>query len=221
MSGIQEVGAMDLPAAISAWQTLLGDERVRYDATIMARYSRSTQEFSTRPAAVLFPTTTDEVQRIVQIANEFKTPLYPISRGNNWGYGDACATTDRQVIVDLRRMNRILQVDEKLAYAIVEPGVTQQQLYEYLNEHNLPLWMDVTGAGPDASISATPSNAALATRPAAITFTCPPDTKSSCRTVGSCTRVLATTRMRSRRTFSNRVSDHRSTDYSRNPISAS
>jgi 4-cresol dehydrogenase (hydroxylating) flavoprotein subunit len=143
---------MDFSLAVCEWTELLGTDRVSCDAGIKDHYARSSQEFSTRPAAVLYPTTTEEVQQIVRIAQKYRTPLYPISRGNNWGYGDACATTDHQVIVDLRRMNKILHVDEKLAYAVVEPGVTQQQLHEYLVEHKLNLWLDVTGAGPDASL---------------------------------------------------------------------
>lgn len=56
------------------------------------------------------------------------------------------------VIVDLSRMNRILEVDETQQVAVIEPGVTQQQLYDYLEQHHLPLMLNVTGAGGDTSI---------------------------------------------------------------------
>ena len=49
-------------------------------------------------------------------------------------------------------MNRILDVNTELAYAVVEPGVTQEQFYQYLQSNRIPLWMDVTGAPPDASL---------------------------------------------------------------------
>jgi 4-cresol dehydrogenase (hydroxylating) len=49
-------------------------------------------------------------------------------------------------------MNRILEVDETLAYAVIEPGVTQIQLYNYLKKNKSPLWLDCTGSGPEASI---------------------------------------------------------------------
>jgi 4-cresol dehydrogenase (hydroxylating) len=141
-----------LSAAITRWTELLGAEHVLFDAPTLDRYARSTLPVSTRPKAVLRPASTEEVRRVVVIAGEHGTPLYPISRGKNWGYGDACAPTDGQVIVDLSRMNRILEVDAELAYAVVEPGVTQQQMCDYLRQHDYPLWLDVTGAGPDASI---------------------------------------------------------------------
>jgi 4-cresol dehydrogenase (hydroxylating) len=98
------------------------------------------------------PSTTAEVQEVVRIAGRHRLALHPISCGKNWGYSDACATLDGQVIVDLRRMNRIVEVNEELAYATIEPGVTQGQMAAYLEEHHHTLWVDATGAGPDASI---------------------------------------------------------------------
>ncbi|WP_395408097.1 FAD-binding oxidoreductase [Pseudoduganella sp. UC29_106] len=56
------------------------------------------------------------------------------------------------MIVDLSGMQRILESSADLAYVVVEPGVTQAQLSEYLISQNLPLWMDSTGAGPDTSL---------------------------------------------------------------------
>jgi 4-cresol dehydrogenase (hydroxylating) len=143
---------VNLAAAISQWTQLLGEDRVDASSDARKNYAQSTLPRGTRPAAILFPESTAEVSEIVKITARFAVPLYPISRGNNWGYGDACAATHGQVIVDLRRMNRILEVNSDLCYAVVEPGVTQQQLYEYIQSNNLPLILDVTGAGPDTSI---------------------------------------------------------------------
>ena len=49
-------------------------------------------------------------------------------------------------------MNRILDFDEKLAYVTVEPGVTQGQLYAFLQGRGSRLWMDATGASPASSL---------------------------------------------------------------------
>ncbi|MGF1529275.1 MAG: FAD-binding oxidoreductase [Candidatus Competibacterales bacterium] len=141
-----------IEAALVAWQQLLGPQGVRDDPTTRHGYSRSTSNYSTRPRAILFPQTEAQVAQIVAIARAKSIPLYPISAGCNWGYSDACAVTDHQVIVDLCRMNGIRSVDETLAYAVIEPGVTQQQLSEHLRTHYPTLWMDCTGAGPHTSL---------------------------------------------------------------------
>ena len=141
-----------LETAIQQWVELLGLEHVLNDAETLAIYARSTSSCGTRPLAVLRPCSTEDVVQVVKISGTFCIPLYPISRGKNWGYGDACAITDGQVIVDLSRMDRIIEVDQTLAYAVIEPGVTQQQLSTYLRDRKIPLWMDCTGAGPDTSL---------------------------------------------------------------------
>lgn len=141
-----------LRQAISAWSAVLGDEYVKTQDRLIDQYARSTSPWSTRPAAILFPVSTEQVQQIVKIASEHLVPLYPISRGRNWGYGDACAPTDGQVIVDLARMNRILEHDSQLGYVVIEAGVTQKQLHDYLRQHKTGLWMDSTGAGLEASL---------------------------------------------------------------------
>ena len=130
---------------------VVGFEQVRDDDITIERYARSTASRSTRALAVVTPGSAEQVAELVKVARRHKTPLYPISTGKNWGYGDACPVTDGQVIVELSRMNRIITVDPTLAYAVIEPGVTQQQLSDYLIEHKLDFWIDCTGAGPDTS----------------------------------------------------------------------
>jgi 4-cresol dehydrogenase (hydroxylating) len=143
---------MGAAEAVRAWQGLLGAGRVLSAGPELDAYSASTAARSTQPLAVLRPLSTDEVVGVVHIAGQHRIPLYPISVGHNWGYGDACAVRDGNVIVDLSGMQRIIEVDPVLAYAVVEPGVTQARLSEYLLTHQLPLWMDSTGAGPDTSL---------------------------------------------------------------------
>jgi len=138
--------------AFQQWTQLLGADRACRDEAVIESYARCTLPQGTTPLGVLYPASIEEVQAIVSIARRAGISLYPISRGKNWGYGDACAVTDGQVILDLSRMNRILEVNQDLAYAVIEPGVTQQQLYDYLQDRRIPLWFDCTGSGPEASI---------------------------------------------------------------------
>lgn len=105
------------------------------------------------PERVEFPTTLEEVQAAVRRARESGQPLYPISRGCNWGYGEKSPLRPGAVVLDLSKMNRILEVNEELAYVVIEPGVSQAQLQKHLAEHHPGLWMDATGAGGEASVT--------------------------------------------------------------------
>jgi 4-cresol dehydrogenase (hydroxylating) len=148
-TGAGQAGAS--AALLRAMREVVGRAQVRDDQITLERYARSTSSRSTRPRAVVYPDSAAEVAALVKIAARHQVPLYPVSTGKNWGYGDACAVGDGQVIMELSRMNRILTVDPELAYAVIEPGVTQQQLSQYLLDHDLDLWIDCTGAGPDTS----------------------------------------------------------------------
>ena len=144
--------ADQLESALDEWRSALKPDGVCTTSDVLDRYSRTTGIHSNRPLAVLFPQSTDDTVALVKIASHRRIPLHPISKGKNWGYGDATPPGDRQVIVDFSRMNRILELNRESAYVVVEPGVTQGQLARHLADTRSGLWMDATGAGPDASI---------------------------------------------------------------------
>ena len=139
-------------SVMQALRAIVGQQQASDDAATLERYASSTSGAGTRPLAVVRPADRREVQEIVLLAGRFGLVIYPVSTGRNWGYGDACAVGAGQLIVDLSRMNRIIRVDPELAYAVIEPGVTQGQLSHYLREQQMALWCDCTGAGPDTSL---------------------------------------------------------------------
>ncbi|MGZ3181058.1 MAG: FAD-binding oxidoreductase [Telluria sp.] len=138
--------------ALAALRAALGPAHVRDDPATLGAYARSTAARPTPPRAVVYPGTREDVVEVVRIAARHRLPLYPVSTGRNWGYGDACAVRPDQVVVELSRMNRIVSLDRELGVAVLEPGVTQGQLAAYLRELAAPFWMDSTGAGPDTSL---------------------------------------------------------------------
>ncbi|BBI64844.1 hypothetical protein HSBAA_61500 [Vreelandella sulfidaeris] len=94
------------------------------------------------PSAALLPNDAEQVQELVRICNEYKVPIWTISTGKNLGYGSAAPGETGQVILDLHRMNRIINVDPEVCTALIEPGVTYQQLYDYIQEKGYKLWLD-------------------------------------------------------------------------------
>ena len=138
--------------ALLAFANAIGAENVITDAT--ARRAAETSTFIThyKIPGILRPANRPEVQECVRIANRFQVPVYPVSSGKNWGYGSRVPTSDGCFLLDLGRINRILDFNEKLAYVTVEPGVTQAQLYRFLQARQSRLWMDATGASPECSL---------------------------------------------------------------------
>lgn len=107
---------------------------------------RETPEDRSASAAVA-PSSVDEVQAVVRIANKHGIPLFTISTGKNLGYGGSAPNHSGSVVLDLKRMTRIIEVSESNHYAIVEPGVSYFDLYNYIRERGLKVWLDVADPG--------------------------------------------------------------------------
>ena len=132
----------------------IGTDAVNRSEETLRRYGENTMPGGDRwPAGVVYPASTAEVQNIVRSANAHGVPLYPISTGNNIGLGSRCASRAGQVVVDLGyRMNRILEIDERLGFAVVEPGVSYQAMYDELVRRGNKLMLDVTSGPPQGGM---------------------------------------------------------------------
>lgn len=138
--------------AVVAWREVVGAENVWTAAHELAPYLANASGLRRRVPAVIRPGRAEEVRAVVVVANRFGTPLYPVSTGRNLGLGSRLPVRDDQAILDLGRMNRILEVNAEQHYAVVEPGVTQGQLADHLAAEGLPLMVNCTGAPRDTSL---------------------------------------------------------------------
>lgn len=99
------------------------------------------------PSAAVAPDGVEQIQAIIRIANQYKIPLWTISTGKNLGYGGSAPLLGGSVMLDLKRMNRVLEVNDKNHYALVEPGVSYFDLHRYIQDHNLKVWIDPPDPG--------------------------------------------------------------------------
>ncbi|HEU0120595.1 MAG TPA: FAD-binding oxidoreductase [Bryobacteraceae bacterium] len=146
---------MDVTAwqnALQAWIEAIGSRHVETGAAALAAAEKATFATNQRIPVILRPGSRDEVAHCLRIANSFRCPVYPVSTGKNWGYGSRVPARTQTALLDLSRLNRIVEYNEELAFVTVEPGVTQRQLSAYLAERKSSLWMDATGSSPDASL---------------------------------------------------------------------
>lgn len=135
-------------------QALVGAPHVTAECEVRSEYERATFDTAQRVLAVVYPGSTEELQRVVALANEHRIGLYPVSRGRNWGHGSKVPVQDRSIVVDLGRMDRIVKFDRELSYVTIEPGVTFRQLADFLEQQRCGLYLSVIGGPPDASVLA-------------------------------------------------------------------
>lgn len=82
------------------------------------------------PEVVVFVRTTEEVSKIMKYANEHLIPV--VVRGSATGLVGACVPLFGGIMIDMTKMNKILELDESNLTLTVEPGVLLMEIYEYV-----------------------------------------------------------------------------------------
>jgi len=148
-----DMESRDVAAMESFLSELLGADNVLRDEESLAPYTEDFTEIERRaPQLAAFAETTEQIQAIVKKAAELRFPIIPSIYRTN--IGGLALADEGGLILDLTRMNRIHEVNEEDMYAVIEPGVTQAMMRDYLRDHELPLTLGYSLAPPDTSVFA-------------------------------------------------------------------
>ncbi|HNQ19294.1 MAG TPA: FAD-binding oxidoreductase [Smithellaceae bacterium] len=132
---------------------IVGDKGVSNAPEELWFYARDPGVLSPHnPDYVVAPKTTEQVQKIVQLANREKIPIVPM--GNGMALTGLVIPLKGGIVLDMKRMNKILEVNEKARYAVVEGGTSQGVLKAYLQEHYPHLRHSIPDAPPTTTIAA-------------------------------------------------------------------
>ncbi|NVM25521.1 MAG: FAD-binding oxidoreductase [Desulfobacterales bacterium] len=104
------------------------------------------------PDYVVMPRTTEEIQQIVRLANKEKTPVVP--KGAGLALTGLVIPQKGGIVLDMKRMERILEVNEKARYVIVEGGTTHGVLKSHLQKHYPKLRHSIPDSPPIATVVA-------------------------------------------------------------------
>ncbi|MCP5145260.1 MAG: FAD-binding oxidoreductase [Gammaproteobacteria bacterium] len=136
--------------ALKEFEGVVGAEWVRASDIDAVSYTDAFQLVPAEellPAGAIVPASAEQLPEILRIANHYKIPLWPVSRGKNLAYGGSAPRMPGTMVLDLIRLNRIIEVNEDLGYAVVEPGVSFFDLYDHLEQHGIDLWMSLPAPG--------------------------------------------------------------------------
>lgn len=132
---------------------ILGDRGVSNSPEELWFYSRDPGVLSPHmPDYVVAPETTEQVQKVVQLANRERIPIVPM--GNGMALTGLVIPLKGGIVMDMKRMNKILEVNEKARYAVVEGGTSQGVLKAYLQDHYPRLRHSLPDAPPVTTIAA-------------------------------------------------------------------
>jgi glycolate oxidase len=136
-------------------EDIVGPEYISQDPVIMETYNQvwgNKLAFGDKrhapPAAVLLPGSVEEIQKIVKFCNKTGILFKPSARA--FEYVATYLANERGILLELKRLNRILDIDEKNAHAVVEPYVTMYQLLDAAGK--VGYYVGKPGVGYTASV---------------------------------------------------------------------
>lgn len=102
------------------------------------------------PDVVVLPQSVEELRAVLKLADQEKIPVIPYIAGGN--IGGLTIPLNGGIMLDLKRMNRIIEVSEVDMYAVVEPGVTFGQMKAFLDKHHPTLRYTYAFSPPSTGI---------------------------------------------------------------------
>ena len=134
------------PELITELIKSIGANYVFTDEVTRKNYGHDeTEDLSFPPAIVVKPATTEEVAKIMKLANEYYTAVVPI--GGRTGLSGGALSVLQGIGMSMERMNRIIEIDEKNLQVVVEPGIITQVLRDAVAEKGLFYPVDPSSMG--------------------------------------------------------------------------
>jgi len=138
---------------VESLEEIVGSENLVTDSIVLEKYAKDGSFVKPmKPLCAAKPATIEEVQGIVRLANRVGIALFPYSSGTTYQGGHI--PTERGITIDLSRLNKIDLLDTVARNAIIEPGVTFEQLQKEANKVGLRV-MTPMGVPASGSVLAT------------------------------------------------------------------
>lgn len=134
-------------------KAIVGEEYVSKEPEELYIYSSDPGTMPpAKPNYVVMPRTAEEVQKIVLLANKHRIPVVPM--GGALSLSGLVRPLKGGIVVDMKRMDRIVEVNEKARYAVIEAGVSEGKLKAYLQKNHPNLRLSTPDAPPIATVAA-------------------------------------------------------------------
>ena len=125
------------PAILDELRTILGEKNVITDADRMQPYSHdevTETRYHHMPEVVVFPESTEQTAAVVKLANRELIPVVP--RGAGTGLACGAVPIYGGIILSLEKMNKILEIDPKNMFMVVQAGTRTEEVQQTAAKHN-------------------------------------------------------------------------------------
>ena len=123
------------PEVLEKLKQIIGAENLLIEPEKVEPYGADAVKEKFPPEAVVFPESTEQMVKILKLANEF---LFPVTaRGGGVGYTGGAVPVDGGIVIGTDRMNKIIEVNPDDLYVICQPGLTTYALQQAVEKYGL------------------------------------------------------------------------------------
>lgn len=134
------------PEILQQLQRIVGEDRVKTDHDSLQHWGKDyTKHFDPNPTAIVFPTSTEQVQQIVQLANQHNIVITP--SGGRTGLSAGAVASQGEIVISLDKMNQVLEFFPHDRLVRVQAGIITEQLQDYAEQQGLYYPVDFASAG--------------------------------------------------------------------------
>lgn len=125
---------------------IVGENRIKTDDDSLQHWGKDhTKHFEPNPSAIVFPSTTEQVQAIVKLANQHGIVITP--SGGRTGLSAGAVASNGEIVISMDKMNQILEFYPADRMVRVQAGVVTEQLQDYAEQQGLYYPVDFASAG--------------------------------------------------------------------------
>lgn len=140
------LSAEKLESLLKQLSAIVGEQRVKTDRDSLQTWGKDwTKHFEPNPSVIVFPATTEEVQAVVKLANQYQIAITP--SGGRTGLSAGAVATNGEIVISLDRMNKVLEFLPADRMVRVQAGIVTEQLQQYAEEQGLYYPVDFASAG--------------------------------------------------------------------------
>ena len=121
------------PELLIQLSAIVGENRIKTDAASLDAWGRDyTKHFEPNPSVIVFPSSTEQVQQVVKLANQFNIAITP--SGGRTGLSAGAVAANGEIVVSLDKMNQVLEFFPADRMVRVQAGIVTEQLQSYAGE---------------------------------------------------------------------------------------
>lgn len=127
-------------------EQIVGENRIKIDDDSLQHWGKDhTKHFEPKPSAIVFPSTTEQVQAIVKLANQHQLVITP--SGGRTGLSAGAVASNGEIVISMDKMNQILEFLPADRMVRVQAGVVTEQLQDYAEQQGMYYPVDFASAG--------------------------------------------------------------------------